>query len=168
MRLGDNLERLAGKIVEGCRRNIREDVISEQILCFWTLSIVLPLSKTVLFNLKKNIISETGFCLRLQVKPTLLRPPFLRSGPNVVFWKINGMILHVDKTMDNVQKHNTRTNVPSSQTFRSHMLFQIFFRIHLLVIGLFNDAFSIAYVIKCGMILIDELKRYRRGQSCRI
>jgi hypothetical protein len=39
-----------------------------QILCFWTLSIILPLCKTqsCLYILKHNV-SETGFCLRLQV-----------------------------------------------------------------------------------------------------
>jgi hypothetical protein len=40
---------------------------------------------------------------------------------NIVFWKINmTVILDKDMTMDNVQKHNIFTNVPSSQTFRSY------------------------------------------------
>jgi hypothetical protein len=59
----------------------------EQILCFWTLSIVMSLSKN--------------------------RP---------VYWnllKYTGRFLDKDKTMDNVQKHNICTNVPSSQNFRS-------------------------------------------------
>jgi hypothetical protein len=48
-----------------------------QLLCFWTLSIVLSLSK------KHRPVSETGFCLRLQGKPAQLGPvdrgsPYLR------------------------------------------------------------------------------------------
>jgi hypothetical protein len=40
---------------------------------------------------------------------------------NVVSWKINRTVfLYKDRTMDNVQKHNSCTNVPSSQTFRSY------------------------------------------------
>jgi hypothetical protein len=43
--------------------------------CFWTLSIVLSLSKNIaLFIFSKHNVSETGFCLRLQVKPTQLIP----------------------------------------------------------------------------------------------
>jgi hypothetical protein len=39
---------------------------------------------------------------------------------NVVFCNINRKVfLDKDRTMDNVQKHNTYSNVPSSQTFRS-------------------------------------------------
>jgi sporulation-control protein spo0M len=63
-----------------------------QILCFWTLSIVLSLSKNRPVYFSKHKVSETGFCLRLQVKDE-------------------------DKEMDNVQKHNICTNVLSSQTF---------------------------------------------------
>jgi hypothetical protein len=44
-----------------------DDGILIQLLCFWTLSIALPLFKT-------NSVSETGFCLRLQVEPTQLGP----------------------------------------------------------------------------------------------
>jgi hypothetical protein len=58
-----------------------------QILCFWTLPIVLFLSKT-LSSFFKYKVSETGFCLRLQVKPTQLGP-IDRAGP------ISG-----DKTID--------------------------------------------------------------------
>jgi hypothetical protein len=50
----------------------------------------------------KHNVSETGFCLRLQVKPTQLGP------------------IDVARTMDNVQKYNIPTNIPSSQTFRSY------------------------------------------------
>jgi hypothetical protein len=32
------------------------------------------------------------------------------------------VFLDKDRTMDNVQKHNICTNVPSSQTFRSYLL----------------------------------------------
>jgi hypothetical protein len=62
----------------------------------------------------EHIISETGFCLRLQVKPETES-----SLRNVVFWKINRMvILDKDRTMDNVWKQNICTNVP---TFRSYL-----------------------------------------------
>jgi hypothetical protein len=45
--------------------------------CFWTLSIIL-------FLFKARNVSETGFCLRLQVEPTQLVPfdkasPYLRT-----------------------------------------------------------------------------------------
>jgi hypothetical protein len=39
-----------------------------QILRFWTLSIVLFLSETLSCLCLKNRVSETGLCLRLQVK----------------------------------------------------------------------------------------------------
>jgi hypothetical protein len=47
-----------------------------QLLCFCTLSIVLLLFKT-------HNVSETGFCLRLQVEPTQLGPVD-RASPNVL------------------------------------------------------------------------------------
>jgi hypothetical protein len=43
-----------------------------QILCFWTLSIVLSLSKNRPVYFSEHKASETAFCLRLQVKPTQL------------------------------------------------------------------------------------------------
>jgi hypothetical protein len=54
-----------------------------QILCFWTLSIVLSLSKNNILFIFQNNVPETGFCLLLQVKPTQLGPigkasPYLR------------------------------------------------------------------------------------------
>jgi hypothetical protein len=45
--------------------------------------------------LKNHNVSETEFCLRLQVKPTQL-DPIDRARPSP----------EMDKTMDNVQKHN--------------------------------------------------------------
>jgi hypothetical protein len=60
-------------------------------------------------------VSETGFCLRLQVKPTQL-------GPIDRVVPISGD-RDKDRAMDNVQKHNICTNVPSSQTFRSYLEF---------------------------------------------
>jgi hypothetical protein len=115
-----------------------------QILCFWTLSIVLSLSKKRPDYFSKHNVSETGFCLRLQVKPTQLGPidrasPYLRTSIDwarmkrfylktgtesslrkVAFWKIIRHFLDKDKTMDNVRKHNIRTNVTSSQTSGSY------------------------------------------------
>jgi hypothetical protein len=55
-----------------------------ELLCFWTLSIFC-------FYLKQYNVSETAFCLRLQVEPTHLVPidrasPYLLTGlRNVVF-----------------------------------------------------------------------------------
>jgi hypothetical protein len=41
---------------------------------------------------------------------------------DVVFWKINRTVfLDENRTMDNVQKHNICTNLPSSQTFSSYL-----------------------------------------------
>jgi hypothetical protein len=75
-----------------------------QILCFWTLYIVLSLFKSRLVSLSKHSVSETRFCLRLQVKPTQFGPidtagPYLRTTEsslrNVVFWKRNGTIFWI-------------------------------------------------------------------------
>jgi hypothetical protein len=64
-----------------------------QILCFWTLSIVLSLSKNnVLFIFQNNML-ETGFCLCLQVEPSQLGPidratPYLQTPlptPDMVY-----------------------------------------------------------------------------------
>jgi hypothetical protein len=46
----------------------------QQILCFWTLSIVLSLFRNRPVYFSKHNVSETGFCLCLQVKPTQLSP----------------------------------------------------------------------------------------------
>jgi hypothetical protein len=43
-----------------------------QILCSWTLSIVLSLSKNTVLFIFQNSVSDTGFCLRLQVKPPVI------------------------------------------------------------------------------------------------
>jgi hypothetical protein len=42
------------------------------------------------------------------------------SFRNVVFWKIHRTDFDKDKMMDNVQKHNICTKVPTSQTLRSY------------------------------------------------
>jgi hypothetical protein len=62
-----------------------------QILCFWTVSIILFLPKTPsCFHLKNNV-SEPAFCLHLQVKPTQLDPidtaghPSLEIGSETYF-----------------------------------------------------------------------------------
>jgi hypothetical protein len=67
-----------------------------QILCFWTLSIVLFCLKHRPVYFSKPNVSETGFSLRLKVKPTQLGPidrasPYLRM-----------MFLDKNRTMDNV------------------------------------------------------------------
>jgi hypothetical protein len=40
---------------------------------------------------------------------------------------MNAVFLHKDRMMANVQKHNICTNVPSSQTFRSYPLVELFY-----------------------------------------
>jgi hypothetical protein len=61
----------------------QQTLIQVQILCFWTLFIVLSLSKNCPVYFSKHDVSEIGFCLRLQVKPTQLgsidrASPYLR------------------------------------------------------------------------------------------
>jgi hypothetical protein len=51
---------------------------------------------------------------------------YLKTGtesslPNVVLKNKQDGVFDTDTTMDNVQKHNTFTNVPLSQTFRSYL-----------------------------------------------
>jgi hypothetical protein len=53
--------------------------------------------------ISKHNVSETGFCLRFQVKPTQLGP-IDRASPYL--WTE----IHKNGTMDNVQKHNICTN----------------------------------------------------------
>jgi hypothetical protein len=102
-----------------------------KILCFWTLSIVLSLSKNTVLFIFKNNVSETKFCLLLQVKSAQLGPvdrvsPYLPENGDriqcpkrcVLKYKQDD-VLDENRTMDNVQKYNICTNVPSSQTFRS-------------------------------------------------
>jgi hypothetical protein len=54
-------------------------VESVQLLCFWTLGIIMFLFKTH--------ISETGFCLHLQVEPTQLGP-IKRASPSPIWTPI--------------------------------------------------------------------------------
>jgi hypothetical protein len=65
------------------------------------------------FYLKHNV-SETGFCLHLQVEPTQL-VLINRASPC--------LNLNKNRTMDNVQKHNSCFNIPLSQTFRSYLCY---------------------------------------------
>jgi hypothetical protein len=62
-----------------------------QILCFWTLSIVLSLFKNYPVYFSKHSVSETGCCLRLQVnassrrwfEPCLIYVPHLGADTGV-------------------------------------------------------------------------------------
>jgi hypothetical protein len=63
----------------------------------------------------KLSVSETGFCLRLQVRPTQLGPiyrasPHLQTPMSVPRWGVlknkQDGVLDKDKTMGNVQKRN--------------------------------------------------------------
>jgi hypothetical protein len=67
--------------------------MNNSVLCFWTLFIVLSLSKIRPVYFSKHNISETGFCLRLQVKPTEWGPidrssPYLRTPVPAPRWGI--------------------------------------------------------------------------------
>jgi hypothetical protein len=53
---------------------ICDDGTLAQVLCFWTLSIVLFSSETPSVFVSKHNVSETGFCLLLQVETTQLGP----------------------------------------------------------------------------------------------
>jgi hypothetical protein len=64
----------------------------------------------------------------IQVKPTQLGPidtasPYVR--PDVFKYKHDG-VLDKNWMMDNVQKHNISSNVPSSQTFRSYLKLNVY------------------------------------------
>jgi hypothetical protein len=69
----------------------------------------------------KHNVSGTGFCLRLQEKPTQAKsielvPIFgdrTQSPKRFVLKHKQGDVLYKNRTMDNVQKHNIHTNVPS-------------------------------------------------------
>jgi hypothetical protein len=63
------------------------------------------------YSLSSFYLSETGFCLRLQVDPTQLGPIDRAS----LYLNLNK-----NRMLDNVQKHNSYINIPSSQTFRSY------------------------------------------------
>jgi hypothetical protein len=87
-----------------------------QLLCFWTLSIVLCLSKKSPVYFSKHNVSETGYCLRLQVKLTHLGPidrasPYLQCLKRCVLKNKQDGFLDKHRTMDNVQKHNSCKNV---------------------------------------------------------
>jgi hypothetical protein len=81
-----------------------------RLLCFWIFSIVLFLFKTH--------VSDTGFCLRLQVKPTQLGP--IERANHYLQNPVSETVcaLNKNRTSDNVQKHNNYINIPLSQTFR--------------------------------------------------
>jgi hypothetical protein len=70
--------------------------------------IILDITHRPALYLKRNI-SETVFCLRLQILPTQLVS--LDSLRNIVFEM-------KDRTMDNVQNYDSCINIPSSQTYR--------------------------------------------------
>jgi hypothetical protein len=81
-----------------------------------TMSIIFVLLDILLFLFKAQNDSETGFCLHLQVERTQFGPivrasPYFRSGES-------SCALNLNKTMDNVQKHNNFINIQSSRTFR--------------------------------------------------
>jgi hypothetical protein len=91
-----------------------------QLLCFWHYP-----SSGFLHN-----VSETGFCLRPQVKPTQLGVPEYRRqgltlsiGPNGVGFTWGRTQNPVSETLKQddgyVQRQNNCINIPPSQTFRT-------------------------------------------------
>jgi hypothetical protein len=85
---------------------------SLQILGFLILSIVLSLSKNRPVYFSKHNVSETGFCLRLQAKPTQLGQVDTASP----------CLRRPDRIKD---KDNICTKVPLSQTFTSYSLIHV-------------------------------------------
>jgi hypothetical protein len=96
-----------------------------QILCLWTLSIVLFLSKTpscLCFKTQRfgdwpssiDWAQLNRFYLKMETESSLR---------NAVLKYKQDNILDKTWTRDNVQKHNICTNVPSSQAFRSYVPF---------------------------------------------
>jgi hypothetical protein len=102
-----------------------------------------------LYITKHNVL-ETGFCLRLQVKPTQLGSIdrasldigtsfidsvqlsgfYLKMKTESSLWNVfcninRTVFFDKDRTMDNVQKHNICIVVPSSKTFRSYSVIYI-------------------------------------------
>jgi hypothetical protein len=102
---------------------------SLQLLCFWTLSIVLSLSKnTVLFIFQNTtfrrlnllswaqsieLVPISGHCTSTKMGYTsqAQHNSSARAKKTLIFLFL---FLDKDTTMDNVQKHNRCTNVPSS------------------------------------------------------
>jgi hypothetical protein len=73
--LRELLSKLLDDLKEARRYDLKvcDDVKLAQILRSWTLSIVSSLSKGHPVSLSNHVL-ETGFCLRLQVKPAQLGP----------------------------------------------------------------------------------------------
>jgi hypothetical protein len=106
-----------------------------RILCCWTSSIVLSLSKNIVLFISQNTTFRrldsvsgpeigTSSIDWAQLSRFYLKTETGCSLRNVVFWKINRtLFLDKDRLMDNVQQHNICTNVPSSKTFRSHLFY---------------------------------------------
>jgi hypothetical protein len=92
-----------------------------QILCFWTLSIVLSLSQnTALFTLQNTTFRRmeigTSSIYWAQLSRFCPKTEGETSHRNVAFCCIN-------RTISNVQKRNISTDVPSSQMFGSYLLY---------------------------------------------
>jgi hypothetical protein len=101
---------------------IHSSIILPQILCFCTLSIIQSLENLPVY-FSKHSVSETGFCLRLQVKLVQLGPMDIASPTEQVLPEDGGRIkspklvskykqdgvLDNNRTMYNVQKHNILT-----------------------------------------------------------
>jgi hypothetical protein len=83
-------------------------IVTLFILCFWTLSIVLSLSKNHPVYFSRHNVLETGFCLCLQVKPTQLGPidrasPHLWTSVPASRWGIQTK--HHTKLLRELRKH---------------------------------------------------------------
>jgi hypothetical protein len=64
-------------------------------------------------------VSETGFCLRIQVEPTQLRPVDRASFCLRTKSSLRNVVFGIkDRTMDNVQNCDININVTSSQIYR--------------------------------------------------
>jgi hypothetical protein len=74
--------------------------------------------------IQEHSLSETSSVSWAQLSRFCLNTETESNHRNIVFDNIKRTVfLDEDRTMDNVQKHNICINVPSSQTFRSSLLY---------------------------------------------
>jgi hypothetical protein len=96
-----------------------------QILCFWTLSIVLFIFQNATFRRPDSVSDfRTSSMNWAQLSRFYLKTETESSLRNVMFWKINRTVfLDKDRTMDNVQNHN---------------ILQIFILVSCLIVAILN------------------------------
>jgi hypothetical protein len=89
-----------------------------QLLCFWTLTIFLLLFKTQCFG--TWALSVFRWNLLSWVQSIELVPIHLKAETKIHSPKL--CVLNKIRTMDKVQKHNNRINIPPLLTFKSYKI----------------------------------------------